>query len=619
MLQSQDPSLPGPAAGVDLPGRDRLLAFFTAIAIVTVLYVGRDVFVPIAVAILLSFVLAPVILVLRRVRVPRTAAAVVVVIATFVGLLALGSVIALQTSDLVAELPKYRFNLSEKIRSVKEATGGSGTFERTMDMIQDLGRELEAPDPAKAVKEEGGPFATGGRPLPVEIRQPPPGTLGTLSTVMAPLLHPLATIGIIFIFVLFILLQREDLRNRFVRLAGAHDMQRTTAALDDAARRLSRFFLTQVALNAAFGTVIGVGLWLIGVPSPLLFGIAAAVLRFVPYVGAAVAAALPIGFALAVDPGWTMVLSAFALFIVVEPLVGHVIEPLLYGRSTGLSPVAVIAAATFWTWLWGPIGLLLSTPLTLCLVVLGRHVESLEFLDVALGDRPPLSDSELLYQRLLAGDPIEAAASAEDVLRQTDLDAYCDGVVLPALKLAQRDAARGALDAERQVRIRDTLADLLEHLPAPEDKVAADGAEADDAGPRPEGPSVLVLPARSALDEAAAQLLVYRLTADGVAAEAAAPGGARRLATGQAGMVVLAYLSPATPAHRRYTIRTLSRDRTGRRVVVADFMAEEPPPVLQGEAAAVSTVKGAVEAAQMEAPASEPAAPAVVPVRAGAA
>ena len=617
MLQSQDPSLPGPAAGADLPGRDRLLAFFTAIAIVTVLYVGRDVFVPIAVAILLAFVLAPVILVLRRVRVPRTAAAVVVVIATFVGLLALGSVIALQTSDLVAELPKYRLNLSDKIRSLKEATGGSGTFERTMDMIQDLGRELEAPDPAKAAKEEGGLLATGGRPLPVEIRQPPPGTLGTLSTVMAPLLHPLATLGIVFIFVLFILLQREDLRNRFVRLAGAHDIQRTTAALDDAARRLSRFFLAQVGLNAAFGTVIGLGLWFIGVPSPLLFGLAAAVLRFVPYVGAAVAAALPIGFALAVDPGWTMVLSAAALFIVVEPLVGHVIEPLLYGRSTGLSPVAVIAAATFWTWLWGPIGLLLSTPLTLCLVVLGRHVESLEFLDVALGDRPPLSDSELLYQRLLAADPIEAAAAAEEVLRQKDLDAYCDGVVMPALRLAQRDAARGALDASRQERIRDTLADLLDHMPEPDEKPPAAADESGEAAPRPQGPQVLVLPARSALDEAAALLLVHRLIADGIEAEAAPAGGARRLATGQAEAIILAYLSPATPAHRRYTIRSLNRDRTGRRVVVADFMAEESPAVLQGEAAAVSTVKGAVEAAQVEVPASP--APAVVPVRAGAA
>lgn len=617
MLQSRDPSFSDPVGGTDLPGRDRVLAFFAAIAIVTVLYVGREVFVPIAVAILLSFVMAPVILVLRGIKVPRSAAVTSVVVVTFVGLIALGGVLALQVTDLVAELPKYRINLSEKIRSIKDATGGSGTFERTMDMLQDLGRELEAPRPGQG--EEGLLAATDGRPIPVEIKQPPPGTLGTLSTVMAPLLHPLATLGIIFIFVLFILFQREDLRNRVVRLAGAHDMQRTTAALDDAASRLSRFFLAQVALNASFGAVIGVGLWLIGVPSALLWGIAAAVLRFVPYIGAAVAAALPIGFALAVDPGWTMVLSAAALFIVVEPLVGHVIEPLLYGRSTGLSPVAVIAAATFWTWLWGPIGLLLSTPLTLCLVVLGRHVESLEFIDVALGDRPPLSDSELLYQRLLAADPVEAAAAAEEVLRQKDLDAYCDGVVLPALKLAQRDAARGALDAGRQERIRDTLADLLDHLPEPEERLTQEADAEEDSGPRPEGPRVLVLPARSALDEAAGLLLVYRLMADGIQAEAAPPGGARRLASGQAEAIILAYLSPATPAHRRYTIRSLNRDPSARRrVMVADFMSEGPPPVLQGEAAAVSTVKGAVEAAQVEAT-PEAAAPTAVPAPAGAA
>ncbi len=616
MLQSRDPSFSDPVGGADLPGRNRVLAFFAAIAIVTVLYVGREVFVPIAVAILLSFVMAPVIRVLRGIKVPRSAAVISVVVVTFVGLIALGGVLALQVTDLVAELPKYRINLSEKIRSIKDATGGSGTFERTMDMLQDLGRELEAPGPGQG--EEGLLAATDGRPIPVEIKQPPPGTLGTLSTVMAPLLHPLATLGIIFIFVLFILFQREDLRNRVVRLAGAHDMQRTTAALDDAASRLSRFFLAQVALNASFGAVIGVGLWLIGVPSALLWGIAAAVLRFVPYIGAAVAAALPIGFALAVDPGWTMVLSAAALFIVVEPLVGHVIEPLLYGRSTGLSPVAVIAAATFWTWLWGPIGLLLSTPLTLCLVVLGRHVESLEFIDVALGDRPPLSDSELLYQRLLAADPVEAAAAAEEVLRQKDLDAYCDGVVLPALKLAQRDAARGALDAGRQERIRDTLADLLDHLPEPEERLRQEADAEEDSGPRPEGPRVLVLPARSALDEAAGLLLVYRLMADGIQAEAAPPGGARRLASGQAEAIILAYLSPATPAHRRYTIRSLNRDPSARRrVMVADFMSEGPPPVLQGEAAAVSTVKGAVEAAQVEA-SPEAAAPTVVPARAGA-
>lgn len=602
MLQSGDPAFSGPP----LPRRDHLLMFFAAIAIVTVLYLGRDVFVPIAVAILLSFVLAPVILVLRRVRLPRTPAVVAVVVATFLGLVALGGVLALQLTDLVDDLPQYRLNLSNKIKSIKEATGGSGTFERTMDLLQDLGRELDSPEPGKGLA------APDGRPVPVEIREPPTGTVGTLSAVMAPLLHPLATLGIVFIFVLFILLQREDLRNRFVRLAGAHDLQRTTAALDDAATRLSRFFLAQVALNAAFGTVIGLGLWAIGVPSPLLWGIAAAVLRFVPYVGAAVAAALPLGFALAVDPGWSMVLATAALFLVVEPLVGHVIEPLLYGRSTGLSPVAVIAAATFWTWLWGPVGLLLSTPLTLCLVVLGRHVESLEFLDVALGDRPPLSDAELLYQRLLAGDPMEAAATAEDYLRQKSLDDYCDGVVLPALRLAQRDAARGALDAARQARVAETLSELMEHLPAAADEATAGGAR------------VLVLAARTPLDAAAATLLAHRLREGGLRSEARPASrwqGPQGLQVDEAAadVVLLAYLSPATPAHRRYTIRRIARTAPDLKVIVADLMAEgAPPSALPGEAAAVGSAAAAFRA--VETPPSAPApAAAEPPRRAGAA
>lgn len=567
-------------------GRDRLPAFFAAVAMVTVLYVGREVFVPIAVAILLSFVLAPVILVLRRLRLPRTPAVVGAVLATFIGLLALGGGIALQLTDLAADLPQYRMNLREKIKSIKEATAGSDTLGRTMDMLQDLGRELDGPEAGAGLAG-----TQDGRPVPVEVRQPAPGALGTLSAVAAPLLHPLATFGMVFIFVLFILLQREDLRNRFVRLAGAHDLQRTTAALDDAAARLSRFFLAQVALNAAFGTVIGFGLWAIGLPSPLLWGLAAAVLRFVPYVGAAVAAALPIGLALAVDPGWSIVLATAALFIVVEPLVGHVIEPLLYGRSTGLSPVAVIAAAVFWTWLWGPVGLLLSTPLTLCLVVLGRHVKSFEFLDVALGDRPPLSASELLYQRLLAGDPLEAAAAAEDYLRQGTLDAYCDEVALPALRLAQRDAARGVLDATRLERVRDTFAELVDDLPDPE-------AETDEAAP---GPSILVMPARSALDEAAAVLLAHRLRGSGLRTETRPPGAVGRPVAEDVDVVVLSYLSPATAAHRRYAQRRVRQGRADRRLVIADWSAEPGELLaLDGEDAAVRTIAEAMDAARLQ-------------------
>ena len=203
---------------------------------------------------------------------------------------------------------------------------------------------------------------------------------------ISPLVHPLATTGIIIIFVIFILLQREDLRNRFIRLAGSCDLQRTTAALDDAAGRLSRLFLTQLIVNGAFGVVIGIGLWLIGIPSAILWGILTAVLRFIPHIGAVIAAAFPLALAVAVDPGWSMLLWTLALFLVVEPVVGHVIEPMVYGHSTGLSPVAVVASATFWV---------LATPLTVCLVVLGRHVERLEFLDVMFGDRPALSPPEI--------------------------------------------------------------------------------------------------------------------------------------------------------------------------------------------------------------------------------
>lgn len=609
MLQTPgDPRFTAFRAG----GRDRLAAFFATIAIVTVLYVGRDVFVPVAVAVLLAFVLAPVILVLRRLGLPRTPAVVGVVLVTFLGLFALGGVLATQVTDLVADLPQYRVNLREKIASVRDAAAGSGALERTMDVLQDLSREFEGqrPVPGGAAPEMA---VAGGeaRPVPVEVRQPPPGVFGTLSAVLAPLLRPLATFGIVFIFLLFILLQREDLRNRFIRLAGAHDIQRTTAALDDAAARLSRFLLAQVALNAAFGTVIGLGLFAIGLPSPFLWGLAAAVLRFVPYVGAVIAAALPLGLALAVDPGWSMVLSTAALFLVVEPLVGHVIEPLLYGRSTGLSPAAVIGAATFWTWLWGPVGLLLSTPLTLCLVVMGRHVESLEFLDVALGDQPPLSDSELLYQRLLAGDPLEAAAAAENHLKEQAPASYCDTVALPALRLAQSDAARGALDGSRQARLRETLADMLDHLPEPE-------AMPEEGVP----PAVVVMAARSPLDEAAGLLLSYVLAAEGIACEVRAPemrrhgGGAGRGPDRGSGaragveQAVLSYLSPATPAHRRYMIRRLAREHAGIAVLVADWAAADQPAGQRcdDETAVITTMQEALDAIRGPAhPRTEPA------------
>ena len=394
-------------------------AILTAIVIM-VLYFGREIIIPIALAILLSFVLAPLVGLLQRLRIPRGLAVVSVVTIAFALIFAMGSLLASQLTLLAGDLPRYQSTISEKIQSFRETTAGRGTLERASGMLKDLSKELDKPKEA-ATAPEGSLSSrapTPLKPVPVEVRQPDPGALESLQSLISPLLHPLATTGIIVIFVIFILLQREDLRNRLIRLAGSHDLQRTTAALDDAASRLSRLFLIQLLLNGSFGVIIGLGLWLIGVPSAILWGILAAILRFVPYIGAAIAAAFPLALAVAVDPTWTMLLWTVALFVVVEPVVGHVIEPMVYGHSTGLSPVAVVASATFWTALWGPIGLVLATPLTVCLVVLGRHVERLEFLDVMFGDRPALSPPEIFYQRMLAGDPTEASEKAEEFLKE---------------------------------------------------------------------------------------------------------------------------------------------------------------------------------------------------------
>ena len=460
---------------------DELMALLGAVAtailaciIVATLYFGREIFVPIALAILLSFVLAPLVGLLQHLRVPRGAAVVSVVVAAFALIFGMGSLLATQLTQLAGDLPRYQSTISEKIQSIRETTAGRGTLERASGMLKDLGKELDKPNDTGSRSSSGSILApktaTPLSPLQVEVRQPDPGALESLRTLISPLLHPLATTGIIIIFVIFILLQREDLRNRLIRLAGSHDLQRTTAALDDAAGRLSRLFLIQLLVNGAFGIVIGIGLWLIGIPSPIFWGILAAVLRFVPYIGAVIAAAFPLALAVAVDPGWSMLLWTAALFLVVEPLVGHVIEPMVYGHSTGLSPVAIVASATFWTALWGPIGLVLATPLTVCLVVLGRHVESLEFLDIMFGDRPPLSPPEIFYQRMLAGDPTEAAEKAEEFLKERSLSSYYDEVALKGLQLAQADTERGALNPERLTKIRDAVAEFASDLSDQDDR-----------------------------------------------------------------------------------------------------------------------------------------------------
>ena len=579
------------------------------------LYFGREIIIPIALAILLSFVLAPLVGLLQRARVPRGLAVVSVVIIAFTLIFAIGSLLAAQLTQLARDLPSYQSTITEKIQSFRETTAGRGTLERASGMLKDLSKELDKPkDAASALGAGASPKAAAPLiPVPVEVRQPDPGALESLQSLISPLLHPLATTGIIVIFVIFILLQREDLRNRLIRLAGSHDLQRTTAALDDAASRLSRLFLIQLLLNGSFGVVIGTGLWLIGVPSAILWAILAAVLRFVPYIGAAIAAAFPLALSLAVDPTWSMLLWTLALFIVVEPIVGHVIEPMVYGHSTGLSPVAVVASATFWTALWGPIGLVLATPLTVCLVVLGRHVERLEFLDVMFGDRPALSPPEIFYQRMLAGDPTEASEKAEEFLKERSLTSYYDEVALKGLQLAQADAERGALDHERLTKIRDAVSEFANNISDQDDRplpkvnsttdaeatsavetVAEDAPYENlpilnkkDLPPEWQGEHpVLCVAGRSLIDEAAAIMLGQLSTSHGIAArveaaEVLSTANVFRLETTGVAIVCLIYMDASGPAHMRYSVRRLRRKLPEAIIVLGCWMKDMDPGALE--------------------------------------
>ncbi|MCK1690666.1 AI-2E family transporter [Bradyrhizobium sp. 145] len=589
------------------------MAILAAI-IVMVLYYGREIIIPIALAVLLSFVLAPLVRLVQRLRIPRSLAVVSVVVIAFAFIFAMGSLLATQLTQLAGDLPRYQSTISEKIQSFRETTAGRGTLERASSMLKDLSKELDKPkEAANSLGTIAAPKAAAPRPVPVEVLQPDPGALESLQTLISLLLHPLATTGIIVIFVIFILLQREDLRNRLIRLAGSDDLQRTTAALDDAASRLSRLFLIQLLVNGSFGIIIGMGLWLIGVPSAILWGILAAVLRFVPYIGAVIAAAFPLALAVAVDPTWTMLLWTIALFVVVEPVVGHVLEPMVYGHSTGLSPVAVVASATFWTALWGPIGLVLATPLTVCLVVLGRHVERLEFLDVMFGDRPALSPPEIFYQRMLAGDPTEASAKAEEFLKERSLSSYYDEVALRGLQLAQADAERGALAPDRLTKIRDAVQEFANNISEQDERLppkvgpttdveatsAIEGVAEDapyeslrvlrkedlPAGWQGEHP-VLCVAGRNPIDEAAAIMLAQLTGAHGLsarveAAEALSTANIFRLETTGVAIVCLVYMDASSPAHMRYSVRRLRRKLPKATIILGCWMKDIDPAALE--------------------------------------
>ena len=388
-----------------------------------------------------------------------------------------------------------------------------------------------------------------------------------------PLAVPFTTTGIVLIFLIFFLFQREDLRDRFIRLLGSEDLERTTAALDDAAQRLSKLFLTQLILNATFGVVIGLGLAVIGVPSSPLWGLLAMILRFVPYIGAILAAGLPIALAAAVGSDWTMTLWTVALFAVVELMTGNVVEPLVCGKSAGLSPVAVVIAASFWTWLWGPLGLLLSTPITLCLVVFARHVETLKFIDVMLGDQPALTPQQSAYQRMLTGDPIEAIEQARAFLKEGTIEEYYGEILLGALRLAEGDAALGRLDDARLENIHETISEILEDIASRETngkQAACEGTiehgKIVNIDARKLGKPIFCVPGLGRLDDCAGMILADTLKREGYHARVS--GADSEIEAGNAETVCVCFLGEVSDARAAFTVRKLSRKCAAANVII---------------------------------------------------
>ncbi|MGH7030856.1 MAG: AI-2E family transporter, partial [Stellaceae bacterium] len=436
--------------------------------------------------------------------------------------------------------------------------------------------EKPSPAPTASASPPGLATAEPANALPVVVQQPEPTPVEIAKTVIGPLLQPLAMAGLVIVLVIFILLEREELRDRLVKLLGGGDLHRITEGMNEAAHRVSRYLSSQLAINAVEGTLIGIGLAVIGIPNAALWGILVVLLRFIPYLGIVIAACFPLALAIAVAPGWSLLIWTALLFVATELIVANLVEPRLYAGSTGLSSVAVITAAVFWAWLWGPIGLLLSTPLTACLLVLGRHVPQLRFLDVMLGSEPVLTPQETLYQRLLADDPEEATEQAEEFVKEKSLGEFADQVAIPMLARAQADSDQGLLPAERRAIVKEGFAKILENLF--EDSVidpdAADAAaEGGESGPQ--RGFVVCLAGRNELDEAAAMLLASLLRARGhaayvFAADSPAALGGHRVSLRDAALVCLSLISTSSPARARLIVRRLRR-RAPRASILVGF------------------------------------------------
>jgi predicted PurR-regulated permease PerM len=513
------------------------------LAVCAILYYGQPILIPIVLAVLLSLLLAPCVKLLQKLRIPKSAAIISVVCIAFAILFAMTAVLATSLTRLAGDLPQYESNLREKARSLKFATSGGGTIEKAANVLKDLQVELQQPQQSLTT-------FNSNKPIPVEIRETNFGPLDPVITAVAILIHPMTQFGIVLLMVVLILFNREDLRNRLIRLAGTSDIHRTTTALDDAGQRLSQLFTTQILINGLTGAFIGVALAFIGIPGAILWGVLTAVMRFVPYVGTLLSAVFPVIIAAAIGEGWSLALITIGIIAAVEIIVGQVLEPLFFGKMTGLSTFAIVASAAFWAALWGPIGLILATPLTVGLLVIGRNIESLKFFDVLLGSEPVLTPEHAFYQRLLAADPLEAAEQADTYLKDERLDSFIDEVAVPGLMLANHDHLRGVLSVERQTVVAHSFSEML-------DEVWPEDTHEESAAP------VLLVSAHGPLNFAAtlafsALLKTKNISHAMLPEDAIAPGKFPQIDMANVGFVCLCYLTAPSEAKHNYVLRRLT-------------------------------------------------------------
>ncbi|MCI0152050.1 AI-2E family transporter [Paraburkholderia sediminicola] len=555
----------------------------SGVVVIAALYVGRGVLIPITLAVLLSFIVAPLVGLLRRLRFGRLPSVIVAVLFALSALSAVGVLIGAQVAQLAEGLPQYQRTIEHKINVVQENT--LGRADTLLAMTSNALKRFTPPS-REAHRTDDPVSANGSVPLPVEVHEPTLSPIDLAQRYLSAVVSPLATAGIVLVVTIFILLERERLRDRMIRLFGSGDLHRTSTAIGEAAGRLSRYFAMQLAINAGVGAVVAIGLAIIGMPGSLLFGILTALLRFVPYVGAWIAAFMAMVMAAAVSPSWLMAVATMGLFAVTEGVASQFIEPLVYGHGNGLSPLAVIVAAIFWSWLWGPVGLVLSTPLMLCAVTLGRHVERLEFLDVLFGDRPSLTPAENLYQRLLANDPIEALQQANTLLKACSLAAYYDTAVLAGLRMAHADVRRGVVPAAQLRLLRSATHAIVAGL-----KEADDATTRESNGEPAQRVPALCIGGRGKLDDLLATIAVQLLNKHGFDASQASY---ERFAAGRLDearlasrpmICVVSFDANELPPYLRKVVLRLSEARVSRAVILG--MAAEGESASENSSVAV--------------------------------